>query len=543
MSEHAAPGSRRVPGWAAVWLSLTVAATPVRAQTPSPSPTDEVVRRTIAEELGLRRGTEVANPLSVVALSGPIDPATYRLGPGDRLVLQWSGRITRQEYVDVGPAGDLFISEIGGMNVAGQTLAVTRDAILDRLRRVTRDVRVGVQLVRPRTFRVHVSGAVSRPGPIEATASARVSDVLHLDLLLPGASRRNIRVVHRDGTEDRADVERLLRLGDRSRDVTLQDGDAVVVPWAREFAWISGAVSSPDRFELAPGDSASTLVRLAGGTLPAAAPDGVTWIHWTGGAVPETLRTTLADLRGGAGDGPLAHEDRVFVRFVPGHRQMGEVQVRGEVARPGSYPIKLAATKLSEVIQAAGGFLPTADLRGLRIERLRNEPDPTEVDLMNKLQLTQRDLGISEYEALQARLASMKEDLRVDWAKLQESPATRDVLLRDRDIITVERVSATIRVDGQVARPGVLTYQPGESLRDYISQSGGYSGRAWRGHEQVTRGGTQQTLLAKNVKELAPGDFIWVPMRPEDSIWRRSSALISALAQVATVVIAIRSVR
>jgi protein involved in polysaccharide export with SLBB domain len=531
---------RFVPGWLSVGLWLAVAAAPIHAQTSNPS--DEQLRRTIAGELGFPVGPETPNAMSLVALSGPIDPATYRLGPGDRLVLQWSGRVTRQEHVEVGPAGDLFVAEIGSMNVAGKTLAATRESIIERLRRVTRDVRVEVQLSRPRVFRVHLSGAVTRSGPVEAIGSSRVSDVLRLDLLAPGASRRNIRVVHRDGSEDRADLERLGRLGDRAQDVTLQDGDAIVVPMAKEFVWVSGAVAQPGRIELAPGDSAGTLLRLAGGPLPAAAPDGVTWLHWSGGAVPETLRTSLADLGNGRG-GPLAHEDRVFVAFVPGHREMGQVFVRGEVARPGSYPIKLAETKLSAVIIAAGGFLPSADLRALRIERVHPEPDPTEADLMNKMQMTQRDLSISEYESLQARLASLREDLRVDWIRLTESPATRDVLLRDGDVITVERVHTSIRVDGQVARPGVLTFQPGENLKHYVQQAGGYSDRAWRGHEQVTRAGTQQTILAKNVDALAPGDFIWVPMRPEDSIWRRSSALLSALAQVATVVIAIRSVR
>src|SRR5688572_2647547 len=194
MSVHAVHGARSVLRWASVCLWLAAVA-PGHAQTTS-SPSDELVRRTLARELGLPVDPEKPNPMSLVALSGPIDPATYRLGPGDRLVLQWSGRVTRQEYVEVGPAGDLFVAEIGGMNVAGRTLAATRDAIIDRLRRVTRDVRVEVQLSRPRVFRVHVSGAVTRSGPVEAIGSSRVSDVLRLDLLAPGASRRNIRVVH-----------------------------------------------------------------------------------------------------------------------------------------------------------------------------------------------------------------------------------------------------------------------------------------------------------------------------------------------------------
>src|SRR5262249_22191598 len=149
---------------------------------------------------------------------------------------------------------------------------------------------------------------------------ARLSDVLRLARLLPGASRRNIRVLHKDGTEETGDLERLVRLGDHSRDTWLRDGDAVVVPPAAEFVAVSGAVRSPGEIERAPGDSAGTLLRLAGGPLPGAAPDHALWIHWGAGAAPDTLQVSLRGLASGTTDGPLAHGDRLLVRFVPGYR-------------------------------------------------------------------------------------------------------------------------------------------------------------------------------------------------------------------------------
>jgi protein involved in polysaccharide export with SLBB domain len=44
----------------------------------------------------------------------------------------------------------------------------------------------------------------------------------------------------------------------------------IIVPRGVEFVTMGGAFRGPRRFDLAPGDSLSTLLRLAGGLLPSA---------------------------------------------------------------------------------------------------------------------------------------------------------------------------------------------------------------------------------------------------------------------------------
>ena len=542
MSRRLLPGIRSVV--LALGLAAVAARAPLAAQNAEDSPSvEDMVQRSLAQDLRTARAASDVPGTSSLALSGPIDPAIYRLGPGDRLVVQWGGRVTRSEFVDVGPAGSIFLPEIGALDVAGQTLAATRLAILTRLQRVTRDVRVDVQLARPRTFRVYLSGAVEHPGPVEAVGGSRVSDILRTDALLPGASRRNLLVRRRDGSTEAADLERVFRIGDHSRDVWLLDGDAIVVPYASEFVFISGAVPQPGMVERASDDSLGALLRLAGGLRPDAAPDAAQWIHWTTASVPETLAIDAREVLAGRSDQPLAHGDRVFVRAISGYRQGGEVQLEGDVARPGGYPVANAGTRLTAVIAAAGGLLPTADLAGIRIQRRVAGPEPRASELAERAQTMQRELTVSEFEVRQAQLAVKNGDILVDWAAVQRSPRALDPLLQDGDVIKVARLVNSLRIDGQVAKPGVLSYEPGTPLGRYVAQAGGYSARAWRGHEQVTRAGSEHTLLARSAGELRPGDFVWVPMRPEDSVWRRSGALLSALAQIATIIIAIRSIR
>jgi protein involved in polysaccharide export with SLBB domain len=521
-------------GIALLSLALLVSAAP--AQTP------EELARILERSDPQSRATSLASPATSPALSGPIDPATYRLGPGDRLLLQWSGRLTRTDLIDVGPEGDVYLSEAGTLNVAGQTLAAARAAILERLRRVVRDVRVDVSLARPRTFRVFVSGAVTDPGPAEAVGGSRVGDVLTASRLAAGASRRNIRVRHRDGTVEVADLDRLLRLGDHSRDPWLLDGDAIIVPVASGSVSVGGAVRSPGDVEFAEGDSVGTLLRLGGGATPDAARDHAAWLHWTADGRVDTLAVTLPTAHEVTPDGPLALGDRLLVRALPDFRASGAVDVVGEVARPGGYPVRLAGTRLSEVLAAAGGLLPSADATAVHIHRPSGSAAAPDPDLASRLQAAQRDLSVSEYEALQARLAGRSEDLYVDWSRVPKSSAL-DPLLENGDVVTVNRFIASVRVDGQVAHPGLIAYAPGRSVRDYLRAAGGPAPRAWQGHEQIVRAGSAHTLLARAVRAPAAGDLIWVPTRPEDSVWRKARDLLSALGQVATIVIAIRSVR
>ena len=142
---------------------------------------------------------------------------------------------------------------------------------------------------------------------------------------------------------------------------------------------------------------------------------------------------------------------------------------------------------------------------------------------------------------LNTKLAGQREEYRIDWSRLQSTPEL-DVLLLGGDVIQVDRLVNSIRVDGQVRRPGILSFKPGGSVEDYVRSSGGYSERAWRVKTRVTRSVTGQTFLARDVQKLDPGDFIWVPERPDLTFWDQAHTILSAAAEIATVVLAFHAV-
>lgn len=475
-------------------------------------------------------------------LAGPVDPATYRVGPGDLLLLQFWGRVSQSLALEVNPEGTLMVPNGGTVRVDGRTLAEVRDEVLARLKGRFIGVNMDLRLARPRMFRVYATGQVRQPGPMVATGAERVGDVLTAGMFAQDASTRRIELIHTDGSREDCDLQLFLGTGDGRFNPRLQDGDIIQVPSATEQVWAQGAVARPGKYELGVRDSLLTLLHLAGDPLPSADVNRVLFVRFTDPYRPDSVWLSLGDIYTRHMNLGLRDGDRLYIYFVPQYHEQREASIVGEIRRPGVYPIIEGQTRVSYLVRQAYGFLPSADLSAIRVHRrnpMAGEKDP---ELDRLLRLSRNELTSSEYENLRTRLSGLREDYRLDWSRVQGNQDL-DLLLRDGDIVRVERLVSSVRVDGEVRRPGIVNYAVGAGIEDYIDQAGGFTDRAWRGKVRVTRAVTGQTLPAHNVKRLDPGDFVWVPEKPDVTVWEQAKDVLTALAAVATIVIAIRSVR
>jgi protein involved in polysaccharide export with SLBB domain len=204
--------------------------------------------------------------------------------------------------------------------------------------------------------------------------------------------------------------------------------------------------------------------------------------------------------------------------------------------------VATTGTRLSAILAAAGGLLPSADSSGILI-RLRPDVAPLDDKERELRAKCWRRMAVSDFEVNRAQHSSQNGEVFVNLLSDRNSKTPPpDPLLRDGDLVQVRRLVNALRIDGQVVNPGVLAYQPGLTLADYIEQAGGSTASAWHGHEQVTRAGSSQTQLARSVP-LRPGDVVWVPTKPQGSWWERSGQLLFVLAQLATIALAVRSLR
>ena len=335
--------------------------------------------------------------------------------------------------------------------------------------------------------------------------------------ILNRISTRNIVVYHKDGTKDRIDIPRFYATRVDRYNPYLRDGDVVFVPrkdLLKDFVSIYGAVNSQATYEFVEGDSLMTLVELAGGLTALADTAGVAIFsldeHGNG---EERISGPLAGiLRGTARDVPLLRGDRVYVPEKPQARLNYYVVVRGEVARPGLYPIQKDSTLLSDVIALAGGFLPQADLRSAEV--IRGIPSVQESN-MEKL-LSQRTVSVlpredtATYNA-ETNLRIIRGALSVDFSRLfGGKDASCDVYLRDGDVILVPPRPQTVYVFGQVGRPGYVPFVKGEDCSFYIAQAGGYTDRARRSDAQVIKSRSRQ-WVSPGATQIEAGDQIWIP--------------------------------
>jgi protein involved in polysaccharide export with SLBB domain len=392
-------------------------------------------------------------------------------------------------------------------------------------------------------FRVYLAGQVRAPGVALATGSSRVADVLAPGAMLDNASTRRIDVLHRDGRREIADLGLFYTTGTSTFDPLLEDGDVVSVPVATEFIHVQGAVAKPGDYELGPRDSLITLLRLAGDPIPGAFLDHALLIRWRDPFRPESLWVNIEEVYAGRTNPPLHEGERLYVYYVPQYHIQHEAAVAGQVHRPGTFPIVEGRTRLSDLIAYADGFLPDADLSSIHVHRRNAAAGERDPELDRLLRLSRTELTNTEYVVLQTKLSSLREDYSVDWGRLKAEPAKLDLLLRDGDIVRVQRLVSSVRVDGQVRRPGIITYQPGLSMNDYVEQAGGFTDHAWVGKTRVTRAANGQVLPARNVHQVEPGDFIWVPEKPDVTAWEQATLVLTPLAYLATIVIAFHTVR
>jgi protein involved in polysaccharide export with SLBB domain len=479
----------------------------------------------------------------VAPMSRPVDPTEYVLGPGDMLQLNLSGGVTRSWDALILPEGTLYVPSIGPIQLTGMPLVEARRLVQQRLSVEYKGVSVDLRLLRPRTFLVYFIGETSQPGPREVWATSRASELLNDALFSDAGSRRNVELRRRTPqgeTRMRIDMTRFRLTGYLAHDPLLREGDQVYFPRVSAEVTIEGAMTRPSKYDLAQGDSLSTLFALAGGPIPSAT-DQAVLVRFTDATRKDSLSFKVGDVLAGRFDTLLRDGDHVYVYFQPRYHFLEQASIFGEVQRPGVYPLLPGLTRMSDLVHLAGGFLPDADLGSIRVFRSIGPAGGPDPEIARLSQFGRKDMTASEYEVLRARVASQRQDFSVDWKRVKVG-GDLDIVLRGGDAVRVDQVVATVRVDGEVRLPGLIRYEPGRSVEEYVKLAGGYSERAVPHKVRVKRAVTGQTMLARDVGALQPGDLVWVPERGDPQTWQNFQSVLLVATQVATIILALRVV-
>jgi protein involved in polysaccharide export with SLBB domain len=478
----------------------------------------------------------------------PVDPATYVLGPGDGLVLSVLGRVSLNTPLDVDPEGQVWIPDLGKLDVGGITLAVARERLKKMFSGGTHGLTSYLRLVRMRHFKVYVLGRVGSPGAVDVTPVTRVSEAIdRAGGFTEDSSQRNIGLTRLDGKKVSVDLLSFARgMGDAGNPYLL-DGDQVFVGARQRPYYLFAPMPYSGAIESRPGDHLSDLIGLGGGFNPDADLSAAQLLHFRGDQDIDTIAIDLRHLDTGAGNVELSEGDRLFVPARGDYHQDRSVTVHGEVLRPGTYPISEGHDLVSQVIREAGGVTSLGNDRTILVVRKSGEAQDKDPEFDRLARLSRRDMTENEYQNFRTKLAAARAvhlvNLEVKDGESSppgEHTVEGDVRLEPGDEIFVERLSFSVQLGGEVRHPGLVAFDPARTGDDYIRLAGGYSGRARRSAVRLTRAATGQTIPLRDAGRVEPGDLIFVPEKNDINLWSVIRDVLVAGGAVATTVIAFR---
>lgn len=322
--------------------------------------------------------------------------------------------------------------------------------------------------------------------------------------------------------------DRLLASGRESCSPLFQR-DAALLPFVLEFVvGVGGEVRQPGLYPLAEETSLADIVSYAGGITPSADRERV------------EIDRASAGIEGDRGVFPAIGEETAslmvsagaIIRFFPSFnpREFGTVAIAGEVVRPGRYEIR-KGDRLSDLLQRVGGLTPFAYPYGAVFmrESVRKAEqvgfDRAAREIQAGLARAAQDLDATELAAVQQVVGQLRSTPAVGRVVVEADPTVLqvkpelDVLLEPGDRIVYPKRPPYIVVSGAVLNPTALQFEPGQDVRHYLDQAGGFQRFADRRRTFIVfpNGAASRADLGVfdySIQRPPPGTTIVVPPDP-----------------------------
>lgn len=315
-------------------------------------------------------------------------------------------------------------------------------------------------LVPPVGPQVSVAGMVRRPAIYELKGGETLKDILALaGGVLVSANINEIRVERTDAHERHTMVSVNIPNGATETaanipDFKLQDGDYVrvapILPYKEQVVYLQGHVYRPGQYAWHEGMTVSDLVHSYQDIMPEPAAHAELVRLMPPDLRPETTGFDISDVLIGDEKIPLQPFDvvRIFSRY---EIDPPRVSIRGEVLRPGEYPMSKGMT-FSDLVQMAGGFRRSA---------YEGVADLTSYSIENgqKVQL---------------------KHVEIDIARAMAGDKDADAALKPGDVVGIRQltgwndIGASVMIQGEVKFAGTYGIESGERLSSVLKRAGGF---------------------------------------------------------------------
>ncbi|MEN6452760.1 MAG: SLBB domain-containing protein [Prolixibacteraceae bacterium] len=386
-------------------------------------------------------------------------PADYVLGIGDEIVIEVWGASQQSDHLEIDSNGAVNISGIGPVKVAGLNYKTARDLIIKRLTAIYSDMAganpgtfADITVNNPRAIKVNVIGEAIAPGTYTLPATASAFNALYLSGgPAENGSFREIKLMRDNKLFATIDVYDYLINANTSANVSLRNQDILFIPAYHKRVETAGAFKRKAIFELKEDESLNELLKYCGGFNEKAAASRLLITRFNNDQYQliDVARDRYGDFQLKNGD--LIRAEQVIDRFE------NRLTIEGAVFRPGSYALDKDMT-LSGLIKKAGGLREDYFSDRGMIIRLDNQLYPTTIPF-------------NVDEVMQG-----KNDL----------PLQREDQIIITDIFSIGE-KKTIRIYGEVIKPGQYEFRRNMTMKDLIFLSGGMTEAASESYVEVAR--------------------------------------------------------
>lgn len=418
--------------------------------------------------------------------------------------------------------------------------------------------------------KVQVNGAVNRPGIFEFKPGLKLSELIdQADGLTPSVFMSNGYVIRLNADSTNSiisfDLAEVIKRG--SSDIELQKNDIIqissIFDLRDEYAVsIGGEIRKPGSFAFSDNLTVENLIQMAGGFKQGANPANIEISRRIRGVDLSKKTAEVAQVFQIAVDSSLRISNRDFVlkpfdvvsvRLVEGFTPLHQIQIVGEVLRPGLYTIKSKNERISDLINRAGGLTAFAYTEGASLKRTgandlneKLEEEEKTVRELNMVRLNgdDTDKGANATASL-TKASSDLVGIKLD--KILENPQSiNDLILQGGDIIRIPSMLQTVKIGGEVLRPVSAVYERGRSFKYYINSAGGFAHsalkrRSFISYSNGSISGTKKFLFFNAYPVVKPGAEISVPRKQERERMSAQAvvSLGTGIASLATLIFAI----
>ena len=523
------------------------------------------------------------------------DGDVITVGPYDCLV-DISGKVKRPMYYEMkknesvgtllkyagGFTGDAYTKAVRVNRKTGREYAVFNVEEFDMNSfRIADGDSVSVDSILPRYRNtVEIKGAIFRPGMYQLGDGINSVRTLiqHAEGLTEDAFT-NRAVMHRmkdDRTLKVIPIDIKGIMNGAVADIPLKENDVLFIPtkqiaMSERTITIQGEVQYPGIYKYADDETLEDLVLQAGGLKDNASTVKVDVARRVASPYATTTDSIIAHnytfslKEGFVIDGEpgfvLQPFDEVYVRKNPSYSIQQNVFIEGEAQFPGTYTLSKRNARLTDLLKAAGGITDIAYIKGARLERQANEAEKARMEAAYKMQqehiqqqLLQLAASSQNSNIMQVGSEATKSQLEkfqvpnsypvgIELDKAINDPQSdANMVLRAGDRLILPRYTATVKINGAVMYPNVVSFQKGKGASYYINAAGGYAQNARKSGAYVIYMNGMVAKVKAGTK-IEPGCEIVVP----NKITRKMSmaetmSLGSGMASIAAMIATIANV-